>query len=111
MREKWSTDSRIPPCNDSQEAADGYGNFRVKFPTVQDEEQARLLVEASEKLRAQLGRIIVGQADVLEHLLIAVLARGHCLLEGVPGLAKTLIVRSLADAVNLSFRRIQFTPT
>ena len=54
--------------------------------------------------------MIVGQENVLEQLLIAMLARGHCLLEGVPGLAKTLMIRSLAQAIDLSFRRIQFTP-
>lgn len=68
------------------------------------------LVDACQKIREQVGRIIVGQDDVIEQLLIAILARGHCLLEGVPGLAKTLMVRSLADTMNLSFRRIQFTP-
>jgi MoxR-like ATPase len=54
--------------------------------------------------------VIVGQRDVLEQLLLAVLARGHCLLVGVPGLAKTLMIRTVADAMNLSFSRIQFTP-
>jgi MoxR-like ATPase len=70
-----------------------------------------------EKLRAGGRRVleecakqIVGQKAVLEQLLIALLSRGHCLLVGVPGLAKTLMVRTLADAMNLSFRRIQFTP-
>jgi MoxR-like ATPase len=69
-----------------------------------------MLVEAYEKLTDEVGKRIVGQTEVLEQLLIAVLARGHCLLEGVPGLAKTLMVRSLAEAIDLSFRRIQFTP-
>ena len=71
---------------------------------------AKALVDAYEKLKAQVHKVIVGQDDVLEQLLIAMLARGHCLLEGVPGLAKTLMVRSLSQAINLSFRRIQFTP-
>jgi MoxR-like ATPase len=57
-----------------------------------------------------MGKTIVGQSDVIQQLLIAILARGHCLLEGVPGLAKTLMVRCLSDAMDLSFRRIQFTP-
>jgi len=61
-------------------------------------------------LRAEIGRVIVGQDDVVDELLTAFLAGGHCLLEGVPGLAKTLMIRTLADAVHLSFRRIQFTP-
>lgn len=71
---------------------------------------AQRLVEAGRRLKEEVGRVIVGQDEVFEQVLIAVLARGHCLLEGVPGLAKTLIVRCLADAMKLSFRRIQFTP-
>jgi MoxR-like ATPase len=61
-------------------------------------------------LRQEIGRVIVGQDRVVEELLLAVLAGGHALLEGVPGLAKTLLVRTLAQATDLSFRRIQFTP-
>ncbi len=79
-------------------------------PATGDAELARLLLAAYKKLTAEIGKIIVGQHDVIEQLLIAVLARGHCLLEGVPGLAKTLMVRCLADVMDLSFRRIQFTP-
>ena len=79
-------------------------------PGAQDLESARRLVAAYEAIRAELVKVIVGQHDVIEQLMIAVLARGHCLLEGVPGLAKTLLVRSLADAMHLPFRRIQFTP-
>jgi MoxR-like ATPase len=75
-----------------------------------DEARAARLVELSQKIRAQVGKIIVGQDDVIEQLLIAILARGHCLLEGVPGLAKTLMVRCLAESMSLSFHRIQFTP-
>jgi MoxR-like ATPase len=75
-----------------------------------DLDLAKQLVRAYRRLTTEIGKRIVGQSEVLEQLLIAVLARGHCLLEGVPGLAKTLMVRSLADAVDLSFRRIQFTP-
>jgi MoxR-like ATPase len=68
------------------------------------------LVTAQQKVRDQVGRVIIGQEEVIEQLLIAILARGHCLLEGVPGLAKTLMVRTLAQAMELAFRRIQFTP-
>ena len=68
-------------------------------------------VQAScEKLRRELARVIVGQEEVIELLLIALLARGHALFEGVPGLAKTLLIRSLAEASSCSFSRIQFTP-
>ncbi|MFM7843630.1 MAG: AAA family ATPase [Planctomycetota bacterium] len=65
---------------------------------------------AYEKMRAELGKVIVGQNDVVEQVLIAMLAKGHALLEGVPGLAKTLLISSLAKAMHLSFKRIQFTP-
>src|SRR6516225_2750625 len=58
----------------------------------------------------ELNKVIVGQQQVIEELLVAIFARGHCLLVGVPGLAKTLMIRTLADALNLSFNRIQFTP-
>ena len=61
-------------------------------------------------LREMLARVIVGQEDVVEQLLVALLASGHALIEGVPGLGKTLLVKTLADAMHLDFRRIQFTP-
>lgn len=75
-----------------------------------DEKMASELVDAYERIKEQVHQVIVGQDAVLEQLLIAMLARGHCLLEGVPGLAKTLMIRSLAQAIDLGFRRIQFTP-
>src|SRR6266511_1988206 len=62
------------------------------------------------RIRKEMSKAIIGQKKVLEELLIAVFARGHCLLVGVPGLAKTLMIRTLADALSLSFSRIQFTP-
>ena len=62
------------------------------------------------RIREELGRMIVGQADIIEGTLVALFAAGHVLLEGVPGLGKTMLVRSLADAVNLKFSRVQFTP-
>jgi MoxR-like ATPase len=68
------------------------------------------LKDGYRRIRAELSKAIVGQQRVLEELLIAIFARGHCLLVGVPGLAKTLMIRTLADALNLSFSRIQFTP-
>jgi len=61
-------------------------------------------------IRKQVGRVIVGQEEVVDELIAAVLCGGHCLLEGVPGLAKTLLISSLSKAMSLSFRRIQFTP-
>jgi MoxR-like ATPase len=68
------------------------------------------LHDAREKIMSQLGQLIVGQQQVIEELLICLFSRGHCLLEGVPGLAKTLLVSTLARSLNLSFSRIQFTP-
>jgi MoxR-like ATPase len=75
-----------------------------------DIEAARELAEARRVLMAEIGKRIVGQTDVIDHLLIALFARGHCLFVGVPGLAKTLLIQTLADVLNLSFGRVQFTP-
>jgi MoxR-like ATPase len=68
------------------------------------------LQTAHRQIREQMARQIVGQDEVVDQLLIAVFARGHCILEGVPGLAKTLMVQSLAQSLSLDFNRIQFTP-
>jgi MoxR-like ATPase len=68
------------------------------------------LSEAYRNITDEIGKRIVGQHDVIEQLLIALFARGHCLLVGVPGLAKTMMIRTLADALSLEFNRIQFTP-
>ena len=65
---------------------------------------------AHDRILEQLSRVIVGQQEVIEELLISLFSRGHCLLEGVPGLAKTLLVSTLARSLDLSFSRIQFTP-
>ncbi len=76
----------------------------------EDVARAQALVRAYERITSEVAKSIVGQNDVIEQLLIAILARGHCLLEGVPGLAKTQMVRCLARAMHLTFRRVQFTP-
>lgn len=68
------------------------------------------LLEKVSLLKKEIQKVIVGQDEVLEEILVALLAGGHCLLEGVPGLAKTLMVRTMSQALHLSFRRIQFTP-
>jgi len=75
-----------------------------------DVEAARYLADACGKLQAELAKAIVGQHRVIEEILIAVFSRGHCLMQGVQGLAKTLLVSTLSQAMDLSFRRIQFTP-
>ncbi len=64
----------------------------------------------SQKLRAEIGKAVIGQDDVVERLLVALLANGHVLLEGMPGLAKTLLIKSLGTALGVQFERIQFTP-
>ena len=79
-------------------------------PAPSDVEAAQKLVEVHARLRAELAKVIVGQDKVVEQLLTAVFARGHCLLVGVPGLAKTLLISTLAKSLRLTFRRIQFTP-
>lgn len=66
--------------------------------------------DSLQKLQSEIAQIIVGQEEVVKQLCIAILAKGHAILVGVPGLAKTLLVRSLAEAINLDFSRIQFTP-
>jgi MoxR-like ATPase len=71
---------------------------------------ARFLGEACKQLQAELGKVIVGQQRVIEEVLIAIFSRGHCLMQGVPGLAKTMLISTLAATMDLSFRRIQFTP-
>ncbi|HLW65851.1 MAG TPA: AAA family ATPase, partial [Gemmataceae bacterium] len=71
---------------------------------------SRKIRDAYNELRKQLARVIVGQNEVVEELLIALFTRGHCILEGVPGLAKTLMISSLAKCLSLDFSRIQFTP-
>ena len=68
------------------------------------------LHQARERLYQEIGHVIIGQQEILEYLFMAMLCRGHVLLEGVPGLAKTLIIKTLADVLDLSFSRIQFTP-
>lgn len=68
------------------------------------------LQEKYQQLKQTIGQVIVGQSDVIEKLVISILCNGHSLLVGVPGLAKTLLVRTLADVLDLSFKRIQFTP-
>ncbi|MBQ6047419.1 MAG: AAA family ATPase [Bacteroidales bacterium] len=75
-----------------------------------DKETLDLLVERYRRLTAEMGKVIVGQQEAVESLLTAVFSDGHCLLVGVPGLAKTLMVNTLAKTLGLTFNRIQFTP-
>jgi len=69
-----------------------------------------LLATARQRLFAEVGKVIVGQLHVIDEMLIALLSGGHCLITGAPGLAKTLLIKTVADVCHLSFQRIQFTP-
>jgi len=73
-------------------------------------EEVHLLSHKLEALKKEIAKVIIGQEDTVSQLLITFLAGGHALLEGVPGLAKTLMIRTLANAIDLKFKRIQFTP-
>src|SRR5438477_8144245 len=75
-----------------------------------DLQSARKLQASYAQLQEQIANVIVGQERVIEQVLIALFCRGHCLVQGVPGLAKTLLVSTIAQALDFSFRRIQFTP-
>ena len=79
-----------------------------------DTEEARGLIESFhtslDGIRTQVGKVIIGQEEVVDHLLVTLLVGGHCLITGMPGTAKTLLVRTLAIALGLSYKRIQFTP-
>ena len=73
-------------------------------------EQAAAFNKVYQNIKAEVSRMMVGQEEVIEGVLTALFAGGHVLLEGVPGLGKTMLVRSLGEAVDLKFSRIQFTP-
>src|SRR6185312_9780404 len=83
----------------------------VNHLSMDDDVQAvHRLREAYQQITAELAKVVIGQRQVIEELLVAMFARGHCLLVGVPGLAKTLMIRTVAEALDLQFSRIQFTP-
>ncbi len=75
-----------------------------------DVELVEQLSQRIKTVRSEIGKVIIGQQEIVDQLLISLFARGHCLLVGVPGLAKTLLIRTLAQSLELSFSRIQFTP-
>ncbi|MCH7814212.1 MAG: AAA family ATPase, partial [Planctomycetes bacterium] len=80
------------------------------MPASGADEAVSRLADSYRRLRTELAKAVVGQHRVIEELMISLLCRGHCILEGVPGLAKTLLISTLARATSLSFSRIQFTP-
>src|SRR3954466_9165447 len=75
-----------------------------------DLEAIQKLGAARKKLKEEIAKVIIGQEHIVDDLLTALFARGHCLMFGVPGLAKTLMVRTISRAIDLEFNRIQFTP-
>lgn len=80
------------------------------MPATEEVQAVEELMKSQELILAELQKVIVGQEEVINQMLMALFAGGHCLLEGVPGLAKTLMIRTLARILNLKFKRIQFTP-
>ena len=76
----------------------------------EDLEALKIFQDSTLKIRNELAKVIVGQEKVIDQLLVAIFSKGHCLLEGVPGLAKTLMVSTLAKSLRMDFNRIQFTP-
>ena len=75
-----------------------------------DVELVEQLSSSVKKIKSEVGKVIIGQDEIIENLLISIFAGGHCLLVGVPGLAKTLLIKTFADVLDLKFNRIQFTP-
>ncbi len=75
-----------------------------------DTELVEQLNSTVKKIKSEIGKVIIGQGETIDNLLVSILARGHCLLVGVPGLAKTLLIKTFAEVLDLNFNRIQFTP-
>src|SRR5262245_1104311 len=102
---KWRETRRLPARPPRSPAA-----MTSPAETPPEARAVRELAAAYEKMTEQIGKVIVGQKQVIEQLLMALFSRGHCLLVGVPGLAKTLLVSTVSKILHLSFKRIQFTP-
>ena len=78
-----------------------------------NQDDVQLVEKLNEKVnevKSEIAKVIIGQEEIIDQLLISLLSRGHCLLVGVPGLAKTLLIKTLAEVLDLKFSRIQFTP-
>ena len=82
----------------------------VVTANVRDRDLGSFVADAQARIEAEVARRLVGQQTVLRHVMICLIAGGHALLEGVPGLGKTMLVRTLADVLDLRFSRVQFTP-
>src|SRR2546423_9123707 len=88
----------------------GYSGASAYSPATNDLAAVEELASAFQTMRQELGKVIVGQDQVVEQVLTAMFCQGHVLLVGVPGLAKTMLVKTISDVLHLSFRRVQFTP-
>src|SRR5262245_64290546 len=95
-----TSESRTIPLMDTTNGQPGHD----------DAAAVRRLADARERIKHEAGRVIVGQSEIIDLLLTALLCRGHVLLHGVPGLGKTLMAKTLADSLAMEFRRVQFTP-
>ena len=84
--------------------------MRTDLKQMDDVQAVAQLNQSYARLTTEIGKIIIGQSEIIEQIFIAMLAKGHCLLVGVPGLAKTLLIKTLAEVMDLDFNRIQFTP-
>src|SRR5262245_14599812 len=84
--------------------------MQTEAVTPTEKELVEQFIAGRDRIQSELAKVIVGQKDVIEQILIALFAGGHCLITGAPGLAKTLLVKSIAQIFHLQFQRIQFTP-
>src|SRR5690554_4244625 len=81
-----------------------------KIDNTNEVERLNEIVSKVDRLKEEISKVIIGQEDIVNQVLISIFSQGHCLLVGVPGLAKTLLVNTIASALGLSYNRIQFTP-
>lgn len=86
------------------------GNGGISSNNANDVELVKYLKKKYSELKKEVAKVIIGQESIIDQIIIAILSRGHCLLVGVPGLAKTLLIKTLSEALELKFSRIQFTP-
>ena len=84
--------------------------MKENLAEVQDVELVEKLSEKIKNVKSEIAKVIVGQEEIIDQLLVSLFSKGHCLLVGVPGLAKTLLIKTVAEVMDLKFSRIQFTP-
>lgn len=107
-----SIDEAVPPEDILPDDQDGELSTSESEAEIREREAQAIkgLQTAYKRMRSEIGKVIIGQQDIVDQLLVSLFSRGHCLLVGVPGLAKTLLVSTISQILQLSFRRIQFTP-